>query len=190
MTYDELKKNLGTIAHSGALEYLSKVKNEADLQLIGQFGVGFYSAFMVADKVIVTTRSYEKDGKTLKWESDGKTSFTIDEIENGTRGTKIEVFLKEEHKEFTEEWKVRDIIKKHSSFISFPLFVGEEKINTVEAIWTKNPSEVTQEQYNEFYKFVSNDFQDPMFNIHFSADAPIAIKSILFVPESNIEKLH
>jgi molecular chaperone HtpG len=189
MDYDELKKNLGTIAHSGALEYLSKAKDQKDLQLIGQFGVGFYSAFMVAEKVVVTTRSYKKDSKTYKWESDGKTSYTIDETEQNTRGTSIEIYLKEENKDFTEEWKVKDIIKTHSSFISFPVFVGEEKINTVEAIWTKNPSEVTQEQYNEFYKFTTNDFQDPMFNIHFSADAPISINSILFLPESNVEKL-
>ncbi|MCK9224831.1 MAG: molecular chaperone HtpG [Candidatus Muirbacterium halophilum] len=189
MNFDELKKNLGTIAHSGALEYLSKVKNEKDLQLIGQFGVGFYSAFMVADKVIVKTRSYQKDSKTYKWESDGKTSYTIDETDVLPRGTQIEIFLKEDNKDFTNDYTVKDIIKKHSSFIAFPVFVGEEKINTVEALWTKNTSEVTTEQYNEFYKFISNDFQEPMFNIHFSTDAPISINSILFLPESNVEKL-
>ncbi|MFA5479801.1 MAG: molecular chaperone HtpG [Candidatus Muiribacteriota bacterium] len=189
MTKDELKKNLGTIAHSGALEYLSKAKTKEDLQLIGQFGVGFYSAFMVADKVVVTTTSYKKNAKTYKWESDGKNSFTIDEIDSTSRGTTIEIFLKEENLDFTDDFKVKEIIKKHSNFISFPINVNDEKINTIDAIWTKNTSEITDDQYNEFYKFVSNDFSGPKFRIHFKADAPLAIDALLFIPENNIEKL-
>ncbi|MFW5782472.1 MAG: molecular chaperone HtpG [Candidatus Muiribacteriaceae bacterium] len=189
MNKTELKKNLGTIARSGAMEYLSKAKSEEDLQLIGQFGVGFYSAFMVADKVVVKTRSYAKNASPYIWESDGRTAYTITQADDDMpRGTTIELFLKEDCENFTDEANIKDIIKKHSSFISFPIFVGEEQLNTIEAIWTKSSSEVTQDQYNEFYKFVSNDFADPKYTIHFKADAPIAIDSLLFIPNINSEK--
>ncbi|MGM0608091.1 MAG: molecular chaperone HtpG [Candidatus Muiribacteriota bacterium] len=189
MTKNQLKTDLGTVAHSGVLEYISKAKTKEDLQLIGQFGVGFYSAFMVAEKVVVKTSSYAKNSKSYKWESDGKNTFTIDEIKNHPRGTTIEIFLKEDCKEFTNADTVKETIKTHSNFISFPIFVKDERINTIDAIWTKAKSEITDEQYNEFYKFISNDMSDPKFRLHFKTDAPLAIDALLFIPETNVEKM-
>lgn len=192
MTSEELVENLGTIAHSGSKAFIKqlseqKESNEAAANLIGQFGVGFYSSFMVADKVTVETKSWKKDTKACRWTSDGAGSYEIEEIDEAPRGTKITVQLKEDHKNFSKKLEVEEIIKRYSNFLSFPINVDGERQNTVQAIWARNKNEIKDEEYKEFYQFIGHDAGDPMFRLHFSADAPLSIKSLLFVPSRNME---
>ncbi|MGB3209823.1 MAG: molecular chaperone HtpG [Desulforhopalus sp.] len=188
MNKSELEHNLGTIAHSGSNTYLAELVEAAkkDVSLIGQFGVGFYSAFMAGKTVRVQTRSWDKS-EGHEWVSDGAGSFTITEMKGLRRGTKIIVELKDEAKDYAQKWKIDSIIKQYSAFVSFPIKLDGETINTVQALWTKNKNDVADEEYNEFYKFVGNAATDPMYRLHFSADAPLAINALLFVPEENFE---
>ena len=188
MTRDELEHNLGTIAHSGSNTFLSDLAEAAkkDVSLIGQFGVGFYAAFMAGQAVRVQTRSWDKS-EGHEWVSDGSGTFTISEMKGLRRGTKIIVELKDDASEYAEKFKVDSIIKQYSSFVSFPVKLDGEVVNTVKAIWTRNKNEITAEEYNEFYKFVGNAATDPMYQLHFSADAPLAINALLFVPTENFE---
>lgn len=190
MTREELVANIGTIASSGTKKFLDALKeNGGGADVIGQFGVGFYSAFMVADKVEVFTHSWLEDGESLRWESDGETGYTIEEVEGQHRGSKVVLHLKEEFEEFAKADRVKGIIKRYSNFVGFPVKLAGEVVNTVEAIWLKPKSEVSEEQYKEFYKFVGKDYQDPRYTFHFSADAPLMINSILFVPNDNMERM-
>ncbi len=188
MTKEELEHNLGTIAHSGSNTYLAELVEAAkkDISLIGQFGVGFYSAFMAGKTVRVQTRSWDKS-EGHEWVSDGAGSFTISEMSGLHRGTKVIVELKEDAKDYAQKWKINSIIKQYSSFVSFPIKLDGETINTVQALWTKNKSDVKDEEYTEFYKFIANASSDPMYRLHFSADAPLAINALLFVPTENFE---
>lgn len=188
MTRGELEHNLGTIAHSGSNSYLAELVEAAkkDVSLIGQFGVGFYSAFMAGNTVRVQTRSWDKS-EGHEWVSDGTGSFSITELAGLRRGTKIVVELKEDATEYAQKWKIDSIVKQYSAFVSFPIKLEDETINTVQALWTKNRNEVEEEEYNEFYKFVGNASSDPMYKLHFSADAPLAINALLFVPQENFE---
>lgn len=191
MTHDELIENLGTIAHSGTRAFLQQLKegNQNNENLIGQFGVGFYSAFMVAEEVQVHTHSWREDAQHLVWTSKGDGSFEIEEIDGQRRGCKIVLKLKEDCKEFSLEDKVKGILERYSSFVSFPVNLNGNKINTVEAIWLKSKSEISDEQYDEFYKFQAKAFDEPRYRLHFNADAPLTINSLLFVPQTNQEKL-
>jgi molecular chaperone HtpG len=190
MSRDELISNLGTIAKSGTEEFL-KLVNEAKgdaSNIIGKFGVGFYSVFMVADKVAVKTKSFRKDEPAVEWQSDGAGDYEISELDGKIpRGTSVEIFLKEDAGEFLEKWRLESIIKKHSNFITFPIFLGTDKINTVNAIWREPKSSITKEQYNEFYKFLSHDSEDPMDIIHKSFDAPIQFTALLFIAKKTSE---
>jgi molecular chaperone HtpG len=188
MTKSELEHNLGTIAHSGSNTYLAELVEAAkkDVSLIGQFGVGFYSAFMAGKTVRVQTRSWDKS-EGHEWVSDGTGSFTISEMSGLRRGTKVIVELKEDAKDYAQKWKINSIVKQYSSFVSFPVKLDGETINTVQALWTKNKNDVKDEEYNEFYKFIGNASTDPMYRLHFSADAPLAINALLFVPSENFE---
>lgn len=188
MTKGELEHNLGTIAHSGSNTYLAELVEAAkkDVSLIGQFGVGFYSAFMAGKTVRVQTRSWDKS-EGHEWMSDGTGSFTITEMSGLHRGTKVIVELKDDAKDYAQKWKINSIIKQYSSFVSFPIKIDGETINTVQALWTKNKNDVSDEEYNEFYKFIGNAATDPMYLLHFSADAPLAINALLFVPSENFE---
>jgi len=188
MTREELENNLGTIAHSGSNTYLAELVEAAkkDVSLIGQFGVGFYAAFMAGHTVKVQTRSWDKS-EGHEWVSDGTGEFSISEAAGLHRGTRIIVELKEEAKEYAQKWKVESIIKQYSAFVSFPIKLEGEIVNTVQALWTKSRNEISEEEYNEFYKFVGNAGTDPMYKLHFSADAPLAINALLFVPEENFE---
>jgi len=191
MTKEELVENIGTIAHSGSKEFikhLSAKGDQKDLNLIGQFGVGFYSAFMVADKVTLYTRSSSLEGASFVWESDGIGSYTITEGEDLNRGTKMVLHLKEDAYDFAKEETVQRIIKQYSSFVPFPINVNGKKVNTVDALWIKNKNEITDEEYNEFYKFIANAHDEPLFRLHFSSDAPININTLLFVPKENLEQ--
>jgi len=190
MNRGELEHNLGTIAHSGSNTFLTELVEAAqkDVSLIGQFGVGFYAAFMAGEKVRVQSRSWD-ESEGNEWVSDGSGSFTITEMKGLHRGTRIIVELKEDAKEYAQKWKIESIIKQYSSFVSFPIKLEGETVNTVQAIWTRNRSEITEEEYTEFYKFIGNASTDALFKLHFSADAPLAINALLFVPEENFEIL-
>ncbi len=190
MTEEELVENIGTIAKSGTGEFLKKLSEnkEKASELIGKFGVGFYSVFMVAEKVIIKTRSYKPDATAVAWESDGSGSYEIYELdEDVKRGTTVEVHLKEAEKEFAEEWRIESIIKKHSNFVAFPIKLNGKQINTVSAIWREPKSSIKPEQYNEFYKFLTYDTEDPMEVIHTSVDAPIQFTALLFIPKKQFD---
>ncbi|MHB1043790.1 MAG: molecular chaperone HtpG [Eubacteriales bacterium] len=190
MTREELVENLGTIAHSGSKKFIEQLAaaGRQDLNLIGQFGVGFYAAFMVAKKIRVITRSYLPGDQTYEWSSGGAGSYSVGAAEGITRGTKIILELKDDAHEFAKPETVKRIIKQYSSFVPFPIKVDGEQVNTVQAIWTRNKNEVKEEEYTEFYKFVATDFEEPLYRLHFSADAPLAINALLFVPKNNFER--
>lgn len=189
MTSEELAQNLGTIAHSGSKQFLESVKKGASINenLIGQFGVGFYSVFMAAERVEVNTHSWHEDGEDLLWKSDGSGTYEIQKVKGNRRGTSIVVYLKEDEKEYSNTERVKIILKQYSSFVQFPLKLNGEQINTVDAIWLRKPKDITEDEYKEFYKFQSNAFDDPYYRLHFSSDAPIDINTLLFVPTENPE---
>jgi molecular chaperone HtpG len=192
MTRDDLVENLGTIAHSGSkafLQKLSEAKDKASLNLIGQFGVGFYSAFMVATKVEVFTRSHQPEETGWLWTSDGAGGYDIEPAADVPRGTRVVLHLKEEAKEFTEKWSVERIIKRYSNFVSFPIKLNDGAINTVQALWTRPKSEIKEEEYKEFYEFIGHDSDAPLARLHFTADAPLSVQALLFVPARNSETL-
>lgn len=191
MDRGELEANLGTIAHSGSKTFFTQLSEAAqkDVSLIGQFGVGFYAAFMVAKKVRVQSRSYRMDDMGHEWSSDGEGSFTISMSPGIRRGTKIILELKDDAKDYANEHTIKRIIKQYSSFVSFPIKVKDEEVNTVQALWTRNKNEIKEEEYTEFYKFLGNAIDEPLLKLHFSADAPLAIKSLLFVPQENFENM-
>jgi len=190
MSRDELVENLGTIAHSGSKAFLKTMadSDQKNSNVIGQFGVGFYSAFMVADQVDVHTHSWRNDDSHLTWSSDGKTGYEIsDHAEGENRGSKIVLQLKEECEEFATGSRIQAILETYSAFVPFPILLNGERINKVEAIWLKSKSEVSDEEYGEFYKFQAKAFDDPRYRLHFNADAPLVINSLLFVPNENPE---
>ncbi|CAD7923386.1 unnamed protein product [Amoebophrya sp. A120] len=196
MTKEQLIHNLGTIARSGSREFLEQTSTgsgEAEQQnttIIGQFGVGFYSAFVVADKIEVLTRSADASNKGYKWSSDGMGEFTIEELpedQTPARGTKIQLHLKEDCSEFSKLLTVKSCAKKFSSFVDFPLFVQEEagkmkELNKQEPLWLK--AKATEEEHSEFYRFLSGtSYGDPYYTLSFASDVPLTIKSLFYVPE-------
>ena len=189
MNREEMAQNLGVIAHSGAKAFVEALKERkgGDVQdLIGQFGVGFYSAFMVSDRIRVISRSYRPEDTAWAWESDGSEAYTLEPAEREHRGTDIILTLKEDATEFLQEWKLKDIIRRHSDYIAFPIYVGddEEATNKQTAIWRQDPKEVSAEQYNEFYKMLTMDFTDPLHHIHMRADVPLQFYALLYIPAS------
>jgi TNF receptor-associated protein 1 len=190
MTRAELVENLGTIAHSGSKAFASALKNAGkggDATLIGQFGVGFYSAFMVAEEVKVYTHSWRGEGEHLVWTSSGVGTYTIEEAPDQDRGCRIVIRLKEDARDFARPGTIRSVLGKYSNFVGFPITLNGERVNTVEAIWLKNKDEVTEEQYESFYKFTAKAFDKPAYRLHFQADAPLVINALLFLPEQNME---
>ncbi|MCP5051124.1 MAG: molecular chaperone HtpG [bacterium] len=190
MTQQELVDNIGTIAHSGTLDFVKKI-TEADssdkMDLIGQFGVGFYSSFMVAEEIHVHTKHYAKGSKGLLWKSTGGNDFTIEEKGKKQRGTRIELFLKGDEKEFIEKSRLKTIIDQHSKFVPFPIFLEGEQIESVDAIWTQPKSTLKEKDYHEFYKFFLNANEDPETYLHLSSDAPVQFHSIMYIPKANSE---
>ncbi len=191
MAKDDLINNLGIIARSGAKAFIEAAKQSSNsstaaLDVIGQFGVGFYSVFMVAEKVRVVSRSYKKDEPVYAWESTGGQSYTIEPAERESRGTDIIITLKEDAKDFLQEWTIKDIIRRHSDYIAFPIYVGdsEEPTNKQTAIWRREPKEVTDEQYNDFYKMLTMDWEAPLHRIHMRADVPLQFYALLYIPSS------
>ncbi|OHC01640.1 MAG: molecular chaperone HtpG [Planctomycetes bacterium RIFCSPLOWO2_12_FULL_40_19] len=205
MTKDETIKELGTIAHSGTKEFIAALKSKKvkdNPELIGQFGVGFYSTFMVADKVTVVSRKAGTgDKKGVKWESTADGSFTVEEVEKENKGTDIILHLKEEEKKYLDEWEIKSIVKKYSDFIEHPIAMDierekeskldktqkvkvkeEETLNSRKAIWLKNKSDITETEYNEFYKHVSHDFTEPAKVIHYKAEGASEFSVLLYIP--------
>lgn len=191
MTHGEMVENLGTIAHSGTKAFLKQLASDKkpDAKLIGQFGVGFYSAFMAAKKVTVHSRSYLPDESGWCWTSEGMGGYEIEPVADLPRGTKIVLDLKDDAKEFAQKYRLEGIIKRYSSFVPFPIDLDGTRLNTVQAIWARSKSEIKEEEYKEFYHFIGHDQEDPLMRLHFSADAPLAIQTLLFVPKHNMESM-
>jgi TNF receptor-associated protein 1 len=190
MTRAELVENLGTIAHSGSKAFLKALgeSGQKNSGLIGQFGVGFYAAFMVAKSVKVFSHSWRKDEPGQLWTSDGA-GYAIEEAEGQRRGCKIIVELKDECAEFSQEWRIKEILERYSAFVAVPVNLNGKRINTVQALWLRGKNEIKEEEYTEFYKFQAHAFDEPRLRLHFSADAPLSINALLFVPKENTEKL-
>jgi molecular chaperone HtpG len=200
MSRDEIVENLGTIAKSGTRALLESLK-QADVQsrpeLIGQFGVGFYSSFMVADKVTVVSRHAGQPKESAsQWESTGQGEFSIETVEKASRGTDVVLHLKEDAREFLQQWKIRELVKRHSDFVEHPIVIDveredekkektivEETLNSQKALWLRPKSEITAEEYNDFYKHLSHDFQDPAKVIHFAAEGAVEFKALLYLPK-------
>ncbi len=193
MTHDELVQNLGTIAHSGSLEFLKNVQKSAeegaDVSLIGQFGVGFYSSFMLASLVEVRTLSVHEESGWV-WESTGDGSFTIaaaeDELETGTE---IRLHLKKGMDEFTDETRLKYILRKYSTFVPHPVYLGDEHLNDQTPIWVEPKSSLSEEQYKGFFEYLTHPGQTAKWHLHLSADSPFQFYSILYCPETNLEKM-
>ena len=182
MTHDELIENLGTIAQSGARALMERLEAGQRGDIIGQFGVGFYSTFVVADEVTVISRSYRPSAEAARWHSRGDETFTVEPAEQAERGTTIILKLKEDAAEFAKDWKLRQVIKRHSDFVAWPVYVGEERANQQTALWRQAPRQVEAEKYDEFYKQLTMDFEAPLLHLHLSTDAPVDLHTILFVP--------
>jgi molecular chaperone HtpG len=186
MTREELIENLGTIAHSGAMAFLKTLEEGRKLdEIIGQFGVGFYAVFMVADEVTVTTRSYHPDAEAWAWTSTGDSTYRLQPADKETRGTRIEIQLKEDAEEFASAWRLQQIVKQHSNYISFPIYVEDEVANQQTAIWRQPVSQVDEEAYNDFYRQITMDFEEPLLHMHISSDVPVEIRSVLYVPKTS-----
>ena len=194
MTSEELADNLGTIAKSGSEDFLADLPQQegkegepADASnIIGRFGVGFYSVFMVAEKVEVTSRPAFADGEPAawRWTSDGLGTFTVEECADAepARGTEIVAHLKEDAAEFLEPYRVQSVIRKHSAFVPFPVLVDGERVNTQPALWREPKSSIKQEDYNAFYKHLTYDSADPLDVLHISVDAPVQFNALLYIP--------
>jgi len=186
MTRDEMIENLGTIAQSGARKFLDATKDsKVDFaQVIGQFGVGFYSVFMVAEWVRVTSHSFDPQAEAVSWYATGDDNYQIDKADMSERGTKVEIKLKEDASEFAEEYRLKNIIHKHSDYIGFPIYLGESKdaVNKQTSLWRTSKQEVTDEQYKEFYRQTTLDFEDALTHIHVSTDAPVQLYALLYIP--------
>jgi len=203
MNREELVENLGTIAHSGARSFLQGAKEQGKTldEVIGQFGVGFYSVFMVAQEVTVTSRSHRPEDQAWAWHSTGASSYELTPADKTSRGTEILIKLKDDADEFANGWRLEQIVKKHSDYVSFPVYLletaekdsedaeGEKEteetrrvLNKRTALWRQSPQGVEAEQYTEFYKQLTFDFEDPLLHIHLVTDAPVNMRSLLFIP--------
>lgn len=210
MNTAEVEENIGTIARSGTKAFMQSLKEKAESnnpELIGQFGVGFYASFMVADRVTLETRKGGSVADGCRWESTGDGSYTVEECTREIRGTEITLHLKEEFKQYLDEWKIRSIVKKYSDYIQYPVVMDvtrsetpkgvdgeeiegagtiekteEQTLNSMKAIWTRAKSDVTEEEYTEFYKHVSHDYDAPFRTIHFSAEGASEFKALLYLP--------
>lgn len=186
MTYDEVAENIGTIAKSGSKAFKEKLENTSkdDIDIIGQFGVGFYSGFMVADKMTLITKSPKSD-MGVKWTSTGDGSYEIEEFEKKERGTSITLTIKdgEEFITFLEDWKIRDLVKKYSDYVRYPIIFNDETINSTKPIWKTDKSQLKDENYNEFYKSTFHDWEDPMFHFHLKVQGNIEYTALLYIPK-------
>ncbi len=208
MNREDIERNIGTIARSGTRAFIEELKKGTEVapELIGQFGVGFYSSFMVADKVTVISRK-AGDDQAVKWMSKGDGSYTVEDCEKDSRGTDVILHLRDDNKDYLEEWKIKKIVKQFSDFVEYPVAmditreefpkddegkpdttaeklkeIEEQTLNSMKAIWMRPKSEIKDEEYNEFYKHISHDYTDPQEVIHYSAEGSIEFKALLYVP--------
>lgn len=189
MTRDELIANLGTIANSGTKKFLENLSesDKKNSQLIGQFGVGFYAAFMVAEKIIVESRSATGE-QAWRWESQGNGTYSIVECEKSTRGTRIELIIKEDEKEFLDEWRIKSIVRKYSDYVTYPILMTDkdnkdEQLNKTTPVWARPKKDNKPEDYKELYKQLSHDWQEPLLWEHMSVEGLLPFQSVVFVPE-------
>ncbi|MBW6516439.1 MAG: molecular chaperone HtpG [Candidatus Cloacimonetes bacterium] len=182
MTRKEIDKFINQIAFSGAEEFIEKYKDK-QTNIIGHFGLGFYSSFMVADKVTIDSLSWQKNAKPAYWECDGTTSYSLGEGSRKEVGTTVTVYLNKESREYLDFSKLRELIEKYSNFVPFPIELEKKVLNQKEALWNRKPKDVKDEEYKEFYKSVFHDFQDPLFWIHLNVDYPFVLKGILYFPK-------
>jgi len=190
MTREEMVAGLGTIAHSGTRAFLAKLAEGGgkDVGLIGQFGVGFYSVFMVAEKVTVESRSWQDGATGHVWESDGSGTYSIEPKEGLEPGTRITLTLRDGEEQFSRASDIQRILRRYSSFVPFPIRLGGEAMNTLQAVWAKNPRDVKDEEYNEFFHYIAGSADDPLYKLHFSSDVPIDLKALIYVPTENLER--
>lgn len=214
MTADEVKKYINDIAFSGAADFLNTYKDKAtEDQIIGHFGLGFYSAFMVADKVTIDTLSWQDGAEAVHWESEGGVSFTLSAGDRAERGTTVTLYLADDSVQFANEWRAREILDKYCAFMPFPIYLTDagkkpqepetvknadgtetvkepeapKPLNDTEPLWLKTPSACTDEEYKAFYRKVFRDYKDPLFWIHLNMDYPFNLKGILYFPKLNLE---
>ena len=188
MTRDEVNENIGTIAHSGSAEFLKKLADDDEdkVDLIGRFGVGFYSVFMIAERVVVTTRSAESDADAVMWESTGTGSYTISTTKDRqARGTQITIYVRKDCEEFLDAHRLEGIIRRHSDFVAYPIKVAGKQANEASALWARPRSEVTEEQYVEFYTHLTGDHQKPIAWEHIAVDVPIQFYAVLYIPQQS-----
>ncbi|MBU4486708.1 MAG: molecular chaperone HtpG [Candidatus Delongbacteria bacterium] len=215
MTKDEIIDNIGTIAKSGTKEFFARLKDlksdDKDAkaeQLIGQFGVGFYSAFIVSEKIVIYSKKAGSSEPAVKWESDGKEKFSIEEFKKHDRGTEVILYLNKENFDFASEWRIKEIVKKYSDYISYPIVMTVEReekpkdkdgkeikdaepitkyedtiLNSMKAIWQKDKKHISDEDYNEFYKHISHDWEEPLDRIHLSVEGMLSYKALLYLPK-------
>lgn len=191
MTRDELVTNLGTIAHSGSLNFLKDAAKggKADVSLIGQFGVGFYSAFMLAETVRVRSRG-DREAMGYEWESDGSGTFSVVEVDDLPRGTEVILKLKADAKDFADDYRIKTILKTYSSFVPHPIRVDGQVVNDQKPIWVEPKAQVTEEQHRQFYQYLTHrSDESPLWHLHMSVDSPIQFRAILYCPKTNIERL-
>lgn len=185
MSRDEAIQNLGTIAHSGSRAFFEQLKKEGAAgapDLIGRFGVGFYSCFMIAERVVVESQSAWREKGGVRWISGGAGTFEVEDFDRLTRGTRITLSLREDADEYLDAWKVRSIIRTHSNFLGWSILVDGEQANSGKALWHETPSNVTDEAANELYRSLAMDWEDPVLRIHFNVDTPLQLAAMLFVP--------
>ena len=197
MTADEVKKYINQVAFSSAEEFMEKFKDAGDDAIIGHFGLGFYSSFMVAKKVEINTLSYQNEAKAVKWTCEGDTDYSMEDSDRAVRGTSITIHLDDDSNEYMSKYAVSAVLRKYCSFLPYPIFieqVGEEKkedeedkepesINDTNPIWLRTPSDITDEEYKAFYHKVFTDYNDPIFWIHLNVDYPFTLKGILYFPK-------
>lgn len=190
MSREEVIANIGTIASSGTKAFLEQMKTnkEKNMDLIGQFGVGFYSAFMVAKQITVETKRAGQETAAIRWISDGTGGYSLEEIEKSEPGTQITLEMKDDQVKFLEEWEIKGIVKKYSDYVSHPISLVNEKgeeetINKVTAIWRRAKSDIKEEEYNEFYKYISHDMDDPLAYIHNSIEGALEFRMLLYIPK-------
>ncbi len=183
MTAEEVDKYINQVAFSSAEEFLDKFKGQSETNIIGHFGLGFYSSFMVSDKVEIVTRSYKEDSKAVRWECDGSPEYTLEETEKEQRGTDVIMYINEESKEFLEPDRIKNILEKFCKFLPIPVFMEGKQINNTNPAWTKKPSELTTEDYQNFYKELYPYGEAPLFWIHLNVDYPFNLTGILYFPK-------
>lgn len=183
MTAEEVDKYINQVAFSGAEEFLDKYKGQNENNIIGHFGLGFYSSFMVSEKVEIFSKSFREESKAVRWECDGSPEFTLEETEKAERGTSIVMHLNAESKEFLESYRVKTVLEKFCKFLPVPIFFEDQQINNTSPAWTKKPSELTTENYQEFYKELYPFSEAPLFWIHLNVDYPFNLTGILYFPK-------